>query len=436
MLGITLKTILVLGATGKTGRHLVPALLDRGLGVRAATRNPAAYNGAQGAIPVLFDWSDKGSWAAALDGADGVYLIKPEGGGVAVLVSEFLALMTQTGASRLVLHSEVAAEFRSDDDEERRVEVVVEQSDLDWTIIRPNWFVQDLADEHFFAGMIRDQGILVMTTGGSAVSWIDTRDIAATAVELLLDSSLCRREAVTLTGPEALTLDGLAERLRASTGRQTVPIEETLSQAEERMRRDNLPEEYVAYLTRLNISITNGHTSKLTDTVERLTGRRPRPVDDFLAECSLRQIQDEETSSDIIRSNEALFRKQIEAWAGDDIDKLLACYNDDMVYVDMPFLDQPVHGIDAFRTHMIDYNGQFDRSDFKAEILTLVANETHVVGELLSTARYIGPGAPAGGVLVSWHATLFDTIVDGKISSEKAYFDPSTFEKAIGRESS
>ena len=431
-----MKTILVLGATGKTGRHLVPALLDRGLDVRAATRNPGAYVGAQGALPVLFDWSDKGSWAGALDGADGVYLIKPEGGGVAVLVSEFLSLMTEAGASRLVLHSEVAADFRSEDDEERRVEVVVEQSALDWTIIRPNWFVQDLADEHFFASMIRDQGIMVMTTGGSAVSWIDTRDIAATAVELLLDASLCRHEALMLTGPEALTLDGLADRLTALTGRQIVSIEETLSEAEERMRKDNLPEDYVAYLTRLNTSIIEGHTSKLTDHVERLTGRRPRPVNDFLAESSLRQIQDDETSSHIIQSNEALFRRQIEAWAAADIDKLVACYNDDMVYVDMPFLDQPVHGVDAFRAHMIDYNGQFDRSDFTAEILTLVANETHVVGELLCTARYIGPGAPAGGVVVSWHATLFETIVEGKISSEKAYFDPSTLEKALARESS
>lgn len=281
-----MKTLLVLGATGKTGRNLVPALLDRSFNVRAATRDHAGFGGATGATAVYFDWNDRLSWAAALEGADGVYLIKPESEGVADLVSEFLSEMTLAGASRLVLHSEVAAEKRSTTDEERRVELVVEQSDLEWTIIRPNWFVQDLTDEHFFGGMIRDEGILAMTTGGSGISWIDTRDIAEVAAELLADPNLCRHEALTLTGPEALTIEALTHRIRTLTGHQVVPVEETIDAAAERMRRDGLPEDVVAYLKRLNVTIIAGDAGMVTHNVERVTSRRPRSIDDFLTACA------------------------------------------------------------------------------------------------------------------------------------------------------
>ncbi|GAA3299974.1 NAD(P)H-binding protein [Glutamicibacter nicotianae] len=425
-------TILVLGATGKAGRNLVPALLSRQVEVRAATRNSEAFDGTSNATVVRFDWNDRQTCSAALDGADGVYLIKPESESATDLVSEFLAEMTRAGASRLVLHSEDAAKTRSATDEERRVELVVEQSEFDWTIIRPNWFIQDLDDQYFFGGMIRDKGIIAMTTGGAGVSWIDSRDIAATAVELLCDPSLCRNEAFTLSGPEALTIEALTNRIRSITGHHVVPVEETIDAAEVRMRRDGLPEDLIAYLKRLNASIIAGDTATVTDSVERVTGRPPRSIDNFLAEWAPQlAAQTENVSRAVVKANEALFGRQIKAWAGNDIDSLLECYNNDIVYVDVPFPDQPVRGLDAFRAHMINYNGQFDRSDFVAEIITLVANETHVVGELFCTGRYIGTGSPEGGVIISWSATLVETVVEGKICSERAYFDPTIFEKAV-----
>lgn len=51
-----MTTILVLGATGKTGRHLVPALVSRNFGVKAATRNPEAFQATAGVAAVRFDW--------------------------------------------------------------------------------------------------------------------------------------------------------------------------------------------------------------------------------------------------------------------------------------------------------------------------------------------------------------------------------------------
>src|SRR3954470_3101812 len=55
---------LVLGAGGKTGRRVARRLRDRGVAVRAGSRSGTPR----------FDWTDRATWAPALDGAGAVYI--------------------------------------------------------------------------------------------------------------------------------------------------------------------------------------------------------------------------------------------------------------------------------------------------------------------------------------------------------------------------
>ncbi|NEK87335.1 NAD(P)H-binding protein [Blastococcus saxobsidens] len=277
-----MSRILVTGAGGTTGRHVVAALVTRGATVRAASRNPARLL-LEKVETARFDWHDESTWVPALDGVDGVYLVKPHSGDVVEAVADFLIAMEVAGARRLVLLSECAADTRSEDISERRVERAVEVSGLEWTILRPNWFMQDIVDEDFFGPMIRNDRIIVMTTGGSAIAWIDARDIAAVAAEALVTGGWAGT-ALELTGPEGLTLAQVAERIAAAAGGCVRAIEESLSEAEKRMRTDGLDEASVAYMTRIAESIVGGHTATVTGEVERVTGGRPRHIDAFLAE--------------------------------------------------------------------------------------------------------------------------------------------------------
>ncbi|WP_137787709.1 NAD(P)H-binding protein [Sphingomonas sp. 3P27F8] len=275
-------SILVTKATGTTGRHVASGLATRGIAVKAASRNPAIpVEG--GAVPVVFDWDDRSTWAAALDGVEAVYVVKPESEDVTGIIRDFVGLAEESGAARIVLLSEIAAETRADDAHELQVERVVEQSKLDYAILRPNWFMQDLVDERFFGNLIREDGIIVMTTGGAAMSWIDARDIAAVAVELLAGGS-CGRQALTLTGPDAFTLDQLATRVSAFAGTAVQPVEETTGAAEDRLKAGGAPAGFIEYFSNIGRSIINGDTAFVTDAVARVTGQSPRTLDAFLSE--------------------------------------------------------------------------------------------------------------------------------------------------------
>lgn len=431
--------ILVIGASGKTGRHVVARLVSRSATVRAASRNPEHLD-IDGVDSTRFDWHDESTWGPALQGVDGTYLVKPQSEDVVEVVRRFLHAMKIAGVGRLVFLSECATQTRSDDITERRVERVVEDSDLEWTILRPSWFTEDIVDEEFFGPMVRNDRTIVMTTGGAATAWIDVRDIGEVAAEVLVNGGWAK-QALDLTGPEALTLEQLAERITAVAGDPVTAVEEGISEAESRMRADGLDEEFIAYMTRISESIIAGDTATVTGEVERVTGRRPRDIDAFLAEhaAQLRASGeglgklDSRQLLERARDNETLFRRLVAAWACNDLDDLIDCFADDLVYADMPSPDGPVRGKAAFRKYMEGYNALFAGGRVEVEFGTIVATSTNVVGELLCRARYVGPGAPEGGVPVSWCAALVDTVVDGKVVSEHAYFDPAAFDKAVGQ---
>lgn len=434
---------LVIGARGKTGQHVVTSLASRDVVVRAGSRRPDEPDSRAGRIqPVRFDWEDPATWAPALRGVTGVYLVKPESSSVVDDVAAFLVAMSQAGVRRLVLLSEVAAETREEHTPERAVERLVEASDLDWTILRPNWFMQDIVDPHFFRDMIVQDSVLVLTTGGAGTAWIDARDIGEVAAHLLVSATRLR-EAVPLTGPEALTLDQLVDLINRVAGLAVSPVEEPPAAVAARLSEAGATAEIVDFFGRISQSIIDGDTAAVTTAVESILGRPARSFEAFLADYAdhLTSVVAVETTRSpsgyeaASRANEQLFRRQIDAWARNDFDALLECFADDMVYIDMPFETAPVRGKPAFLAHIRAYNAQFDMSDFEVEILALVANPTGVVGELRTTARYVGQDAPRDGARISWTATLVDTVVDGRVTTEHVYFDPSSFSTALAAHS-
>jgi uncharacterized protein YbjT (DUF2867 family) len=272
----TVSTTLVIGASGTTGSRVVAQLVAAGHGVKAASRRATPV---LGAAPVRFDWYDPSTHAAALDGADRVYLIPPlaDSDPVAVMVP-FLRQARAAGVHRAVLLSSSAIPEGGPavGSVHRALPDLVEQ----WAVLRPSWFMQNFTGKHAHALSIRERGSILTATGSGRVGFIAAGDIAAVAFHALTDEHAPDTDLV-LTGPEALSYDDIAAIMTEVTGRLVVHRSLSCEQMRDRLAAQ-IPEEFAAMLAGLDRAIAEGSEDRVTDAVQRLTGRPARTFRAFL----------------------------------------------------------------------------------------------------------------------------------------------------------
>ncbi|TWV31230.1 ergot alkaloid biosynthesis protein [Streptomyces misionensis] len=262
-------TILVIGATGTTGSRTVVRLTAAGHRVRAAGRRATAVAGAE---PVVFDWYDPATHAAALDGADRAYLIPPVGDpDPAAVMLPFLRRARAAGVCRAVLLSSSAVPEGGP--AVGKVHQVLPELFEQWAVLRPSWFMQNFTGTHPHAVSIREEGVIRTATGSGRVGFVDAEDIAAVAVRALTDERAPGTDLV-LTGPEALGHDDIAAIVTEVTGRPVVHHRLSFEQMRDRLA-EHLPMEFAALLAGLDRAIAEGAEDRVTDTVERVTGRPP-----------------------------------------------------------------------------------------------------------------------------------------------------------------
>ncbi|RKN45292.1 nucleoside-diphosphate sugar epimerase [Micromonospora endolithica] len=268
--------VLVTGVRGKTGVPLARSLTTRpGVEVRGGSSDPSTVT-IDGVRPTAFSWDEPAGWAAATDGAEAVYVVRPDRADAPDLIG---ALLHQTPpGARVVLLSERDADYTGPDGWAPRAERAVRDSGRAWTILRPSWFMQVFTDPRFYRDQITEAGELAFPSGGARVAWIDARDIAAVAERALLGDGHAG-QVYELSGPQSLSLPRTAELLAAAAGRPVVHREVTVDEAlagTSGFERD---------LTALTFErVRAGSFAAVTDTVERVTGRPARSLQDFLAD--------------------------------------------------------------------------------------------------------------------------------------------------------
>jgi uncharacterized protein YbjT (DUF2867 family) len=276
-----MTAILVSGARGKTGRQLCAALLrHKGVEVLGATRSLAGPS-IPGVTLRHFDWQNPETSPKALAGIEGFYLLRPKTADPARTIASLLR--SAPNLKRVVLLSEIDAEHRSEETEERKAETVIKSSALDWTILRPNWFMQNFTEPSFYLEAIRDANELKVPTGGQPTSFVDTRDIADMATAALLDHAHSGR-CYTLTGPQALTWADVAEMIGNTAGHPVRYIDPPLDDHLAALASNGTPKATISYLGRIYGCIRNGGTAIISGDIQRVTGHPPRRFSDFVEE--------------------------------------------------------------------------------------------------------------------------------------------------------
>jgi len=202
-------TILVIGATGRVGRHVVDQLVKRDADVRVLTRHPARAAFSPSVEVVQGDMLDIDALRAAFSGVRTLFLLNAVTGDEFTQAIITLNVAREAGVERVVYLSVFGADEAVNVPHfavKRGAERMLEGMGFGATILRPTYFIDN---EVMVKDMVLQHSVYPMPIGGKGLAMVDARDIAeVAAIELIRREAapdLLPIETINLVGPDTLT---------------------------------------------------------------------------------------------------------------------------------------------------------------------------------------------------------------------------------------
>lgn len=271
--------VFVTTATGQIGSVAARTLAAGGTAVRGGSRDPKRVD-IPGVEAVRFDFTDASTFGPALAGVDTVFVLTPPGYADALAMSGPFVREASARGLRVVTMTASGVEF-APESPMRQLELLAEQARGGWTHIRPTWFAQNF--QTFWLPGILATGTIAVPAGDARSAFIDVRDIGEAAAAILADPST-NGQAITLTGPEALTYSQAASILSRASGRAISYTSIDDAVFEQGLVSVGVPADYAALMVVLFQAVRAGAAERIDPSVERLLGRRPRSLEQYAAD--------------------------------------------------------------------------------------------------------------------------------------------------------
>ena len=264
------KLTLVIGGTGKTGSRIVTRLQAKGIPTRVGSRS---------ADPAV-DWNNPDGWAAALEGVRAVYISYASDlavPGATHTIQDFVNEAVKQGVEHLVILS------GRGEDEAQACERIVQDSGIDWTVVRASWFNQNFSEGEFVEMV--NAGVIALPAGEIAEPFVDVDDIADVAVAALTEPGHIG-EVYEVTGPRLMTFGDIARELSEATGEEVAFHPLSHEEFVRAVKDSGAPETVVWMMDYLFTTVLDGRNSYLCDGVQRALGREPKDFRDYAREVA------------------------------------------------------------------------------------------------------------------------------------------------------
>ena len=279
--------ILITGATGKTGSATAKSLGEKGERFRALIRNEEKKEGLEslGGEVVIGSIENTDVVNQSMQGVKTVLVLLPNSESQLALEKQLVDSAKQAGVERIVKMSSIEATPDATSQIPKlhlESEEYIKQSGLAWTMIKPNFYMQNLLAS---AGTIKDQGKIFLPMGEGKTGMIDTTDVGTVIAKVLSEDG---HESMNheITGPEILSFYEVAEIFSKALGKQVDYVDVPMDAYKETLGQFLTNQWHLDAVIDLFKGIAEGGIEDKTDTFNELMGETPKSLSQFLAENS------------------------------------------------------------------------------------------------------------------------------------------------------
>ena len=234
---------------------------------------------------VIIDYNRPDTLRAAFQGCDKLFLLGSNALNQTQLELNAVEAAKAVGVQYIVKQSVMGAEEEAFSLAlvHRPVEKAIESSGMAWTFLRPNSFMQNVVT--FMAETIKAEASFYSASGEAKIAHVDVRDIAEVAVKALTEPTHAG-QAYTLTGPEAMTYDELANEISKVLGRSISHVSLSPSDLKHGMLAEGMPEAIADRMLDLERYYREDQASRITNDIKQVTGHDPRRFAQYMRDCA------------------------------------------------------------------------------------------------------------------------------------------------------
>jgi uncharacterized protein YbjT (DUF2867 family) len=288
-------SILVTGAAGQigaVGRTVTSLLLERGLSVRAMVHREderAAELRAAGAEVVVGDLLEPADVYRVVSGCRRVYFGMSVSAGYLEAALTMIAVAREVEVSALVnmsqmTVSQMSIENTTPSHQQRQhwlSEQVLSWSGLPVVTIRPTMFMESLVP--MVGRSVRERGRIELPFGSGKTSPVAAADVARVIATILADPEPHMGRIYELTGPRSQDMHAVAREFADALNREVTYSDIHPQDWDRELKRQKVPEHLANHLVTIGELHRAGRYDRMTDGVERVTGRPAMSVREFVS---------------------------------------------------------------------------------------------------------------------------------------------------------
>ena len=287
---MTKETILVTGATGNVGSVLVEKLLALdNFNVRAAVHSVSKAKSLQelGAQVVEMDFNSLESVTTALTGVDKVFFLTPAVPNFDKFTQTVCDAAVQVGTVKQIVRQSVIGASKDSplilSQMHFQSEKLIEATGIPYTFIRPTAFAQQLTG--IFPWVYRQgESSFYLPIGEAKVAWLDARDIATLAAEVLTNPEPHQGKAYHLTGSTPVSGSEAADKISFVTGKTITYVDEPIEAYQKRMAQVGANEMTIGQMSIIYGDMKEGWLGTVINDFEEVMGKPATPFAQFVSD--------------------------------------------------------------------------------------------------------------------------------------------------------